>query len=122
MERPYLVGPGWWPLLDDLSEQAKNIDPQVQLDFKEKYGVCQIDFTTESTEHFNEIAKLTSDAEDKSAGVCELCGGPGGQINRQNWYLTLCDRCAALSGPERREMDREVVEQYHAVRNSRTDG
>lgn len=113
MERPYPVGPGWWALLDDLSERVKALDPEAQLDYKEKYGVCQVDFATESTEHFNEIAQLTSAAEDKSAGICELCGGPGGRVDRQNWYMTLCDRCAVLNASERREMDREVVERYH---------
>ena len=119
LDRPYLTGPGWWELLDNLFEQVKSLDPNVQLDFKEKHGICQVDFTTESTEHFNEIAKLTVAAEAKSASICELCGCLGGRVDRQNWYMTLCDRCAALSASERREMDRKVVEHYHRKKAAR---
>lgn len=113
MDRPYLVGPGWWLLLDDLVERLKALDPKVQLSFKEKYGVCQIDFVTESAEHFNEIAKQTNAAEDRSSCICEVCGDVGGRVNRQNWYLTLCDRCASLDALERRKVYAETEERYY---------
>ena len=119
LNRPYDVGPGWWPLLDDLVERLKALDPEVQVSFKEKYGVCQIDFVTESAEHFNEIAKQTNAAEDRSGSICEVCGGVGGRVNRQNWYLTLCDRCASLNALERRKVYAETEERYYRGSHTR---
>lgn len=110
---PYPVGPGWWPLLDEVSAQVKELDPEIYLSYKEKYGTCQIDFVTESTEHFNEIIKLTADAEEASKTICEVCGQPG-EIRTQNrWLTALCDRCASLNPSERWKVASEAEQRYH---------
>lgn len=109
---PYPVGPGWWPLLDDTVAKLRALDPEVQLLFKEKYGTCQIDFITESSEHFNEINRLTADAEDASGHVCEFCGQPGQLREERRWMQTLCDRCAALDPLERRKVAEDTKAQY----------
>lgn len=109
----YPVGPGWWPLLDEVCADVKALDPEVQLSFKEKYGTCQIDFITESTEHFNAIYRLTDEAEQTSKTICEFCGHPGHLHEERSWLQTLCERCAALDPLERRKVAEDAKELYY---------
>jgi len=108
----YPVGPGWWTLLDETAAKLRSLDPEVQLLFKEKYGTCQIDFITERPEHFNEINRLTEEAEDASRHICEVCGHPGQLREERAWMQTLCDRCAGLDSLKRRKIAEEMKEQY----------
>jgi len=113
MDHKYPVGPGWWPLLDDVSAKVKALDPDVRLSFKEKYGTCQIDYITESTEHVDEIFRLTDEAEEVSKTICEFCGQPGQLRENRSWLQTLCDRCADLDPLERRTVADETEGRYY---------
>lgn len=107
----YPVGPGWWPLLDEMVEKLRALDPEVELMFKEKHGTCQINYCTESSEHFNAIRKLTDEAENASKTICEICGQPGYLRNDHGWMQTLCDSCAGLTLPERYVLVEKMVKE-----------
>lgn len=90
----YPVGPGWWPLLEEMETKIRALDPEVQLLYKEKYGTLQVNYITESPEHFHEIARLTQEAEKASETICESCGQPGRLREQNRWFAARCDRCA----------------------------
>lgn len=112
MERPYLVGPGWWSIIDRYTEQAHTIDPSCVVEVKEKFGTLRADIMTENDDTRDALYQIAEQMEQAADGICEACGAPGQAVRKLNWYLTLCDRCASLSGPERREADRKAVERY----------
>lgn len=90
----YPVGPGWWPLLEEMEKKIRTLDPEVQLLYKEKYGTLQVNYITESPEHFHEIDRLTREAEKASETICESCGQPGRLREQNRWFAARCDRCA----------------------------
>ncbi len=113
MDRPYLVGPGWWSIIDRYMEEAHTIDPDCTVEVKEKFGTLRADIMTENDDTRKTLYQIAQQMEQAANGVCEACGGPGRPVSKSGWYLTLCDRCASLSAVERRKVDREVVERYH---------
>ena len=112
MDRPYFVGPGWWPIIDHYMEQARAIDPECTVEVKEKYGTLRADIITHKDVDRDALYQIEQAMEDASETVCEICGGPGGLKNMQNWYLTLCPKCASLDALERRKVYEEATERY----------
>lgn len=112
MSAPYSVGPGWWPMLDEMSGKVLALDPNAQLMYKEKYGTVQVDYITESVDHVQEINRLTMEAEEASGHICEFCGQPGELREQNRWLTTTCDRCAALNPLERRKVAQDTEERY----------
>jgi hypothetical protein len=55
---------------------------------KEKFGTLRFYMISET----DEMSKLISEAEAKSAITCEFCGEPG-ELRNTGWYITLCDKC-----------------------------
>jgi len=113
MDRPYLVGPGWWPIIDCFMKKAHRIDPSCTVEVKEKFGTLRTDILTENDDTREALYQIAQQMEQAAQGVCESCGAPGKIRKKLGWYLTLCDRCAGLNASERRQVDREVVEHYH---------
>lgn len=110
-EWPY--SPGWWGILDQFVEQAKEVDPDVVLEFKDKYGTLRIFFATEKSEAFNALSKLSADAEYRSGTTCEVCGQPGRLRKERSWIHTICDRCASLPPDERWKVREATEERYY---------
>lgn len=112
-ERPYFVGPGWWPMLDDAMAKARAIAPDLVLhDVKEKYGRCDVTFWSEKLWGKAEALDAIADEVEKlSLTICENCGAPG-HPREERWIKTHCDRCAALNGPERHKVEQETAERY----------
>lgn len=122
VDRPYNVGPGWWPIIDKHMEQAKKIDPECTIFVKEKYGTLRADIDSEKDDEksANEFFRIEREMEDATESVCEICGGPGGLKNMQNWYLTLCDSCASLDALERRKVFTEAEERYYRQKTAQS--
>ncbi|MCB0927258.1 MAG: hypothetical protein KDB70_04920 [Mycobacterium sp.] len=89
------IGPGWHPLLLELTETLSKVDPTVRYTFiKQKCGGLSV-----FVGHGNDAASdAIAEAEAKSLSICELCGEPGSLLARQGWYRTLCPGCAAWGG------------------------
>lgn len=119
MEWPYLVGPGWWALLDQQFTRMREIDPEVDVDVKEKYGMARVDFGTEKDGAFEPLHKIALETEEQSGHICEICGQPGTVVNERGWLSTLCGRCAALDDKSRWEIREETEEQYHRGSHAR---
>lgn len=110
---PYDVGPGWWAMLDEELAMARAIVPDVQHEEKEKYGRCDLYFSSETLGgSSNELFAIEAEIEERSLKICEFCGRPGKLREERSWMQTLCDRCAALDPLERRKVAEDVKEQY----------
>lgn len=80
------VGPGWRAEVQKLIDYCKEHKLDI-LQIKEKFGTLRF-YYKPYDEKFN---KLVSDAEHKTAHLCEWCGAPG--IRRPlAWVKTLCDK------------------------------
>ena len=113
---PYLVGPGWWTIIDDYLEQAKRIDPNCELEVKEKYGSLRADILTENDDTRAALYQIEREMEKATAGVCEICGAPGKIVNRRSWQTTVCTRCAALDDAALRPIYKETEERHRRER------
>lgn len=91
------VYPGWWPILDRYVPKILEADPEAQLYIKEKFGYLRIGVASYKIDIQQHI-DWENAAEVESATVCEYCGQPGRIRRDQNWYQTLCDRCARTRG------------------------
>lgn len=86
---PSGVGPGWWPLIEQLHRDILAIDADYRLDqIKEKFGILRF---YASSERWGEASALISAAEAKSATLCERCGASGEMRSEGWWMKTLCD-------------------------------
>ena len=89
-------GPGWLPLIGDVSQKVWEIvdrDGLQSFHFLhaiEKFGALRI-YSANCTE---EIAALILKAEIDSKTVCEGCSKPSKIRNRNGWYTTRCNDCA----------------------------
>lgn len=87
-------GEGWYPLIEELAEKIDEIVERDKLDsfcvvqVKEKFGTLSV-YCRSATD---EINLLISDAERKSATICEECGAPG-KLQTKGWFSTRCDNC-----------------------------
>lgn len=112
MDRPYLVGPGWWELLDQQFARMREIDPEVDVDVKEKYGLARVEFSTEKDDAFEQLNKIARETEEQSGHICEICGQSGAVVKQGGWLSTLCDRCASLDDKALRPIHAETEERY----------
>lgn len=101
-------GPGWFPLLDDLSkglelmilelklQQGKDIleieeDSELPCvtQVKEKYGSLRF-YMSEFTDNMEELIEK---AEKKSSETCEGCGKKG-RVVSECWHNCVCEDCS----------------------------
>ena len=83
---------GWFQLIYDLSKELVAMDSKLEaVQVKEKYGTLRFYVGGATDAVFN----LIFAAEEKSSGICEVCGsmqdvktGPDG-----GWVRTLCGAC-----------------------------
>ncbi len=93
-------GDGWIDLVDEMCTKLQAVTDagnfQVEAaQFKEKFGVARlyIDIIGKYTEEQSRIVyNIIGLAEEKSRGICEMCGKPG-KLRPGNWVKTLCDEC-----------------------------
>ncbi len=98
-EIPGGVGPGWQPILDELQAHLDAQSPGYEvLQVKEKLGRLRVYAAPApgaSPAQRDALDAAVSDAEARSAAVCEQCGQPG--VMRRSpsgWIRTLCPECA----------------------------
>lgn len=88
----YLVGRGWWPLLDAYIPKIQQAGGRLTCPPYEKYGTLRVDVTPEP----EEITLLLEELEEKSSHICEFCGEKGVEHTLKNeWVKTLCSACYA---------------------------
>ena len=89
---------GWFDLIWRLCADIEKMLPQMinipeepfeVVQVKEKFGTLRF-YTTTGTQ---EIRKRINQAEQESAGICELCGAPGKQYEIRGWLMVRCERC-----------------------------
>lgn len=114
----YQVGPGWWPMLDDLLSEARKVAPDVTHEEKEKYGLCDLFLWSKSQQ--DDLYDISVKAEEQSVHICEFCGRPGRLRTDRPWFQTLCDGCDALKPLERRKVAEETAERYYRGSHLRT--
>lgn len=99
------TGPGWYPLIYNMSEKlellirALKADPEYDNEYlpcaaqvKEKYGTLRFYMTYETYD----ISEVITEGEGKSHTTCMLCGDDRGKIvDARGWLYTLCDECKA---------------------------
>lgn len=84
---------GWYELLDALCDRLQartdmHGDPQViAQQVKEKYGTLRFYVGAASDEQF----ALIDQAEEDSAGICDICGVKG-VLRDGGWMMTRCDQ------------------------------
>lgn len=109
----YLVGPGWWPIIDHHLARARKLDPDCDISVKEKYGLLRAHFLSDKQNMSNALHQIALEMEVASESVCQECGAPGHTVRENGWLVTLCDRCAALSTAERSKITDETMEKYY---------
>jgi len=116
------VGRGWDELIIKLNDDLAAIDPGYVVDqVKEKFGGLRYYATPSSGESevridtmlpdgtrqssfrrvpgSPEFFSLIGEAEERSYGICEDCGAPGGlALSKNGWEYTSCRACAETSG------------------------
>jgi len=85
-------GDGWYNIIADLSEKLSKYEEIFATQVKEKFGSLRFYIGPCNKENWDEVYKLISEAESKSAETCEVCGKPGKTVGRQ-WLRTLCVEC-----------------------------
>lgn len=86
------VNPGWWPVLDKYLPQILAIDPEAQIEVKEKFGALRIWIGSETVDDHSVFDPIVEAAEEASRTICERCGAPG-RPRKRRWIQTLCDHC-----------------------------
>ena len=89
---------GWFPLAEQLIQDLIRLgwDRRV-LQIKEKYGTLRLYISQRELP----LVDLTIDAREKSAAICQECGGAGTLLEERHYYATLCDPCRARRQAER---------------------
>jgi len=94
-------GPGWFPLVDMLEQQAAKVCAKL-VQVKEKFGGLRVYYTLPDVEEdvvaLNEFVDAVDQAEIDSVHVCELCGHRGQTMAKGGWLKTLCKSHAAELG------------------------
>lgn len=86
------VGPGWFPLLEQLDRDLAALDSDYRLlQVKEKFAALRVYPAGAVSEEMN---ALIDAAAVLSAKTCERCGQPGVQ-RPGGWVIVLCDDCSA---------------------------
>lgn len=92
-------GDGWHGIIREAAEKLEPLIEAYKKEFpgedwprasqiKEKFGTLRF-YLSHGTD---EMFKIVSEAEDKSAEVCESCGEKG-KLRRGGWLMTMCDGC-----------------------------
>ena len=114
----FTVGPGWFPLLADLDDTLRAIDPRYRiLQVKEKYGwlrfyayrpadargpwadvvgiaTCGLsDDDPAKNPNQRRFRAAIEAAEEGSCYICEECGAPGVLCASGGWWMTRCEAC-----------------------------
>jgi len=93
---------GWYDLIDELSGKIVGLSKNFKAEqVKEKFGGLRFyyryetdnEYTEEEIGKLEEATKIVADYEDKSFGVCEVCG-QSGEVRKKGWVQTLCDNHA----------------------------
>lgn len=97
MKNPHLPR-GWGPLSMELVEDLIRLgwDRRV-LQIKEKFGTLRV-YISQREEALVDRAIAT---RERSATICQGCGGPGTLLEVRGRWDTLCDACRALQRAER---------------------
>lgn len=82
---PYLVGPGWWPMLDSCFRIIYESDPDCKISVRSENGKCLVEYQTDKAEAEKKIALVVRGIENASQDICESCGHP---VNKRG-----CARC-----------------------------
>lgn len=85
------IGQGWLPLVEELDEALSKTDPDYKIrQIKEKFGTLRFYVEEGVSEQGRQLIR---EAEEKSAHICDVCGGVGKiQPNkRKSWLVTRCD-------------------------------
>lgn len=86
---------GWFDLLWETCEKLQAAADKLEADLyltqvKEKYGQLTIYLSS----YEDEFEEIISDAEDRSASICEECGDTEtAKLNTKGWITCLCDKC-----------------------------
>lgn len=90
-------GPGWYDIIDECASKIEPLIAALPEDqrihyaanqIKEKFGGLRFYLGAET----DEMYKITSQAEDASYHVCEICGRSG-KLDQAGWWVTICWRC-----------------------------
>jgi hypothetical protein len=87
------VGPGWWPLLDELSDKLDNLNIQID-DYKEKFGILRVYLEMSFDEDealIKQAYEIVHEYENKSASICEWTGSPGKLYKVFHWLKTASE-------------------------------
>ena len=107
VDQPYVVSvlrdhvpAGWFGLVKELVEDLIRLgwDRRV-LQVKEKWGTLRVYISQRELA----LVDLAIEAREKSATICQECGGPGTWFDEDRWCATLCDPCKARLLAERGE-------------------
>jgi len=80
---------GWFKIIEQLVQKVDALNLPSSIFFtqiKEKFGTLR----SYTSYHTEELGQLITEAEQKSAVTCEVCGEPGRTRNLV-WIATLCD-------------------------------
>jgi hypothetical protein len=87
---PYLrIGRGWWELVAALDARLSQVDPEYRVtQIRAANGVLQYDVSEGADDEF---LRLVTDAETRSAGICEQCGRSGTRHVVRGGRVVACD-------------------------------
>ena len=80
---------GWDDIVEKLTGMVVALQPDIKIQqVKEKFGGLRyyVDSATE------EVNFLIETAEDASERTCQVCGQPGGMVEKNYWVATLCEK------------------------------
>jgi hypothetical protein len=91
----FCVGPGWHPLIRELSHGIEKIIRAFPLEEQQAIRVVQVKEKFGSLRFYmsfcvEEIEELITEAENKSAITCDVCGASG-RIRGTGWLSARCD-------------------------------
>ena len=84
-------GDGWFNIIDEMCLKLSKYDIKFT-QVKEKFGALRVYFEGANIENYEPIFNIISEAEEKSAITCEICG-KSGCLRGLSWYKTLCEDC-----------------------------
>lgn len=93
---------GWYKIIVETNQKLRFLYPTYEIhQIKEKFGTLRYYYGIpydESNEVdslvYSIMADVASNAENRSAYYCEVCGSMGRTRERNYWYKTLCKDCA----------------------------
>lgn len=86
---------GWYALVQQLCHDVQQLvsDEQfaqpIAVDVKEKFGKLKVHWR-HPRKLDPRVLELTTQAEDRSCHVCDMCGAPGRTLSDHGWWRTRC--------------------------------